>query len=72
MGVLQDLIIMLFSAAMVLMLTARFKIPSILGFLITGILIGPHVLKVIPDAERIREISEIGVMLLMFNVGLEF
>jgi CPA2 family monovalent cation:H+ antiporter-2 len=72
MEVLKDLMIVLLCAAMVLVMTYRLRIPSVIGFLLTGILIGPGVLSLIPDSQQISVLSEIGVMLLMFSVGLEF
>lgn len=68
---LQDLVILLaFSIAIVFVLN-RLKIPSILGFLLTGVIIGPHGLSLIKAVEEVEIISEIGVILLLFVIGLE-
>jgi len=68
---LQDLLILLgFSVAVVFGLQ-RLKLPSILGFLLTGILIGPHGLRLVGESEQIEVISEIGVILLLFVIGME-
>jgi CPA2 family monovalent cation:H+ antiporter-2 len=68
---LQDLVILLaFSIAIVFILN-RLKIPSILGFLLTGVIIGPHGLSLIKAVEEVEIISEIGVILLLFVIGLE-
>ncbi|MCX7325000.1 MAG: monovalent cation:proton antiporter-2 (CPA2) family protein [Hyphomicrobiales bacterium] len=49
----------------------RFGLSAVLGYLAAGVVIGPSVLKVITDADSIRGIAEIGVVLLLFIVGLE-
>ncbi len=68
---LQDLVILLaFSLAIVFLLN-RVKIPSILGFLLTGVIIGPHGLSLINAVEEVEVIAEIGVILLLFVIGLE-
>jgi CPA2 family monovalent cation:H+ antiporter-2 len=68
---LQDLVILLaFSIAIVFILN-RLKVPSILGFLLTGVIIGPHGLSLIKAVEEVEIISEIGVILLLFVIGLE-
>lgn len=48
------------------------RIPLVLGYLIVGVLIGPHIgLSVISDSENIKYISEVGLILLMFILGIE-
>ncbi len=68
---LQDVIILLGFSAVVVFILQRFKIPSILGFLITGVLIGPFGLGLIGAVEEIEIIAEIGVILLLFVIGME-
>jgi len=50
----------------------RFGIPSIVSFLIIGILAGPYALAIVTDQSTIETIGEIGVILLLFAIGLEF
>ena len=50
----------------------RFKLPSIVSFLIIGMLAGPYALGIITDQEQIETIGEIGIILLLFTIGLEF
>lgn len=50
----------------------RLKLPAILGYLCAGILIGPHTPGVIADLGLAKQLAEIGVILLMFGVGLHF
>lgn len=49
---------------------ARLKLPPLVGYLIAGMLIGPHTPGFVADAELAAQLAEIGVMLLMFGVGL--
>lgn len=68
---LQDLLILLgFSVAIVFFLQ-RIKLPSILGFLITGTIIGPYGLSLVKAVDQVEIISEIGVILLLFVIGME-
>tara|TARA_R110002049_G_scaffold147342_1_gene310043 strand:- start:8056 stop:9747 length:1692 start_codon:yes stop_codon:yes gene_type:complete len=50
----------------------RLKLPPLVGYLVAGIIIGPHTPGYVADAEIAAQLSEIGVMLLMFGVGLHF
>ncbi len=68
---LQDFLILLSFSAFVVFVLQRLKLPSILGFLLTGILIGPYGLGFVNESEQIEVISEIGVILLLFVIGME-
>ncbi|QCX40579.1 potassium transporter KefB [Aureibaculum algae] len=68
---LQDFVILLGFSILIVFLLQRLKLPSILGFLITGIIIGPHGFSLIAASDQIEVISEIGVILLMFVIGME-
>ena len=59
------------SAATVFLLN-KIRVPSVIGFLIAGILIGPHSLSIIKDMDVIEAFSEVGVILLLFTLGIEF
>ena len=62
-----------FGIALVLGLIAeRLKLPALVGYLVTGILIGPATPGFVADVGIAAQLSEIGVMLLMFGVGLHF
>lgn len=56
----------------VALLFHRLRVPSIVGFLVTGALVGPHGLGLIREPGDVRILSEIGVALLLFTVGIEF
>jgi monovalent cation:H+ antiporter-2, CPA2 family len=50
----------------------RFKIPSVVTFLLIGIIVGPYGLGVVDDMSLIAMFGELGVILLLFTIGLEF
>jgi CPA2 family monovalent cation:H+ antiporter-2 len=54
------------------LMAARLKLPPLLGYLLAGITIGPHTPGFVADIELAAQLAEIGVMLLMFGVGLHF
>ena len=68
---IQDILIILVFSVGVVFLLQHLKLPSILGFLITGILIGPDVLGLISAVHEVELISEIGAILLLFVIGME-
>ena len=53
-------------------IAARLKLPALVGYLAAGIIIGPATPGFVADAEIAGQLSEIGVMLMMFGVGLHF
>ncbi len=50
----------------------RLGLPSLLGYLAVGMLLGPQAFKLIPDSAQARAIAEYGIVFLMFSIGLEF
>jgi CPA2 family monovalent cation:H+ antiporter-2 len=69
---LKSIIIILGISAVVVFTLNRVNIPSIVGFLLAGVLLGPHGLHFIQDIDTIQILAEIGVILLLFTIGLEF
>jgi len=67
-----ELIIILGLATAILLLLRRFKLPGILGFILTGIIAGPHGLGWIDEVDQVEALAEIGVILLLFVIGMEF
>src|SRR5689334_15526289 len=53
-------------------LATRFRMPPLVGYLVAGIVVGPYTPGFIADGALARQLSEIGVILLMFGVGLHF
>lgn len=70
--ILRELIILLAVSLPITFLFHKIKLPALVGFLITGVLIGPHGGAVITDTSAVERLAEIGVVLLLFTVGLEF
>ena len=69
--IIQDILIILVFSVVVVFLLQRLRLPSILGFLITGIIIGPAGLGLISAVDEVEIIAEIGVILLLFMIGME-
>ncbi|MDR7332582.1 CPA2 family monovalent cation:H+ antiporter-2 [Kinneretia asaccharophila] len=62
-----------FGLALVLGLLAQWaRLPALVGYLLAGVLIGPHTPGFVGDLHLAQQLSEVGVMLLMFGVGLHF
>jgi monovalent cation:proton antiporter-2 (CPA2) family protein len=68
---LITLVALLAAAVLLVSLSRRLGLGSILGYLIAGLLIGPSGLRLVTDVESISEISELGVLMLLFIIGLE-
>ncbi|RSC92876.1 monovalent cation:proton antiporter family protein [Tenacibaculum singaporense] len=68
---LQDILILLGFSAIIVFVLQKLKLPSIIGFLLTGIVIGPYGLSLINAVEEVEVLSEIGVILLLFVIGME-
>ncbi len=70
-SVLQDFLVIMVVAVTVVLICSRFRIPVVVGFLITGILAGPHGFRLVGSAEEVSKIADIGVVLLLFSIGVE-
>ncbi|BAI62740.1 putative Na(+)/H(+) antiporter [Methanocella paludicola SANAE] len=68
----RNISILLAFAIAVLLICYRFKIPEIIGFLLTGIMAGPYGLGIFTNMQEIDFLAEIGVVLLLFTIGIEF
>jgi len=69
---LADIVIILGLAVVVILIFQKLKLPTILGFLITGLIAGPSGLNLVHASHEVESLSEIGVILLLFIIGLEF
>lgn len=69
---IQDLVLLLLVSLPINILFHRFRLPSVMGFIAAGLVIGPYGLKLVADLESVDKLAEIGVVLLLFVVGLEF
>ena len=73
-GFLQDLAVVMIVAGLVAVLCHRFQQPVVLGYILAGVIIGPHTppFPLITDAHTIQTLAELGVIFLMFGLGLHF
>ena len=70
--ILSQILILLAGSVVVLSLVRRFALPPILGYLVVGMLLGPHALGLAADTGAVHLLAEIGVVFLVFTLGLEF
>lgn len=70
--ILQDIVVILGLSVAVIYLFQRLKLPSVLGLLITGVIAGPNGLSLVRAVHEVETMAEIGVILLLFIIGLEF
>jgi Kef-type K+ transport system membrane component KefB len=68
---LKEIAVLLAAAVVLIPLFKYLKFGAVLGYLSAGILVGPYVLGLITDITAMRHISEFGVVLLLFLIGLE-
>lgn len=68
---LQSAVIFLLASVFMVPLAKRLQLGAVLGYLLAGVLIGPSVLRLIADPESVASLSELGVVLLLFIIGLE-
>lgn len=71
MPLLKDVVIIFGMAVVVLWICNRLRIPSIVGFLFTGILTGPYGLKLVEEIANVNILAEVGILFLLFTIGLE-
>jgi CPA2 family monovalent cation:H+ antiporter-2 len=68
-----ELTLLLLAASVIGVATVRlFHQPPVLGYLLVGITIGPHALALVPDDAGTQQLAELGIVFLMFSIGLEF
>lgn len=72
MNFLQDLLILFGAGIVAVVAFHRLNLPPVLGFLLTGIVCGPYGFGLIEDIKGIEALAEIGVVLLLFTIGIEF
>ena len=69
---LKDIVIIFGLSTLVNLVFTRLKIPTVVGYLLTGIIAGPHLLSLVNAGHEIETLAEIGVILLLFTIGMEF
>lgn len=70
-AILKDLVVVFAVALVVVPLLNRIKVPSIAGFIFAGTLVGPHALGLVGNAHEVELLAELGVVLLLFGIGIE-
>lgn len=68
---LKDLVVIFAVSILIVMLFQRLRFPAVVGFILSGAVLGPHGLNLVEDAEQVEVIAEVGVVLLLFTLGLE-
>ena len=69
---LQDITVIFSISLIVIFVCHHIHIPAIVGFLISGIIAGPYGLRLIKSTHEVEALSEVGIVLLLFTIGLEF
>jgi CPA2 family monovalent cation:H+ antiporter-2 len=69
---LPELTALVVGSALVAYFGFRLRLVPIVAFLLTGVLIGPNALGLVTDREIVNAAAEVGVLLLLFTIGLEF
>ncbi|MBN1952173.1 MAG: cation:proton antiporter, partial [Bacteroidales bacterium] len=70
--ILKEIVIIFALSTLVNLVFTRIKIPTVVGYLLTGILAGPYVFSLVHGEHEIEILAEIGVVLLLFTIGMEF
>ena len=71
-SVLKDIVIIFAFSSLVNYLFTKIKVPTIIGYLLTGVIVGPKLMGIIKAPMEIELMAEIGVVLLLFMIGMEF
>jgi monovalent cation:H+ antiporter-2, CPA2 family len=69
---LRDLVIIFALSIGILLLSHRLRLPSVIGLLLTGVIVGPYGLRLVHDIEVVESLAEVGIILLLFTIGIEF
>jgi CPA2 family monovalent cation:H+ antiporter-2 len=70
--ILRDLAVIFAGSLLVILVFYRFKLPALPGFIVAGILLGPNALGLVSDPQDVEGLAEVGVILLLFTIGIEF
>ncbi|MCL6471817.1 MAG: cation:proton antiporter [Firmicutes bacterium] len=69
---LRDIAVIFGLSIAILFLCHRLHVPTVVAFLLTGILVGPHGLGLIDAVHEVENLAEVGIVLLLFTIGMEF
>jgi len=70
--ILRDLAVIFAVSLLVILLFHRLKLPALPGFIVAGVLLGPNALGLVSDVHQVESLAEVGVILLLFTIGIEF
>jgi monovalent cation:H+ antiporter-2, CPA2 family len=70
--ILSDIVIILGLSVLIILIFQRIKVPAIIGFLLTGVVCGPYGLSLVKGGHEVELLAEIGVIFLLFVIGIEF
>jgi len=71
-ALLKDIVVIFALSTLVNFIFTRVRIPTVVGYLMTGVIAGPHLLSLVQSKEQIEILAGIGVILLLFTIGMEF
>jgi CPA2 family monovalent cation:H+ antiporter-2 len=69
---LQPVLVLLAGGVLAVVACRSLALPPIIGYLVTGVALGPHALGLVADSRAVRQLAEFGVVFLLFSIGLEF
>ncbi len=69
---LKDIVVIMAVSVPISMILVRAGLPTVIGFFIAGVITGPYGFALVTEIETVETLSEIGVVLLLFTIGLEF
>ncbi len=69
---LQPVLVLLAGGVLAVVACRSLALPPVIGYLAAGVALGPHALGLVADSEAVRHLAELGVVFLMFSIGLEF
>ncbi|MFW6248465.1 MAG: cation:proton antiporter [Bacteroidota bacterium] len=70
--ILKEVVIIFALSTLVNLIFTRIKVPTVVGYLLTGVLAGPHLFSLVQGEHEIEILAEIGIILLLFTIGMEF
>lgn len=69
---LKDILVIFGVAVVVAFACHRLRIPTVVGLIIAGVIAGPYGLRLVQDQHAVEQMAEIGIIFLLFTIGLEF
>jgi CPA2 family monovalent cation:H+ antiporter-2 len=69
---LQSVLVLLAATVVAVAICRRLRLPAMVGYLVTGLALGPHALGLASNQEETQRLAEFGIVFLMFSIGLEF